>query len=87
MTMIQRKFYLPEDLYTQLTTHAKVSGKTITQALRELVDEGLQRKKNARHARGAQALLELARLAKKHAWRGPKDLSTKHDTYFAKSHA
>ena len=86
MTMIQRKFYLPEDLYAQLTTHAKVSGKTITQALREFVDEGLQRKKYGRQARGAQALLELAHMAKKHAWRGPKDLSTKHDAYFAKSH-
>lgn len=65
--------------------HAKITGKTITQALREFVDEGLQRKKHGKQARGAKALLELAHLAQKYAWKGPKNLSTKHDAYFAKS--
>lgn len=85
MNMVQRKFYLPEDLYTQLTVRAKITGKTITEALRELLRLGLQKTKNSKNGRGTKALLELAKFAEANAWKGPKDLSSKHDAYFSKS--
>ena len=61
---------------------ARATRKTITQTLRELVKEGLQRKRKTKK-NGMQALLELAKMAEKEHWSGPKDLSTNHDKYLA----
>lgn len=85
MNMIQRKFYLPEDMYTQLTVRAKIAGKTITEVLRELLRLGLEKTKNFPRGRGAKTLLELAKFAETKGWKGPKDLSAGHDKYFSGS--
>ena len=81
--MIQRKFYLPEDLYQKMQLTAKIEGKTITDVLRELVKTGLKTKGENKSGRGAKKLLELARLAHSEKWTGPSDLSSNHDKYFA----
>lgn len=83
MTMIQRKFYLPELMYNQLQLFAKRSQKTITQTLREFIEEGIRKGQKRNAGEGAKKLLELARFAKKQRWKGPSDLSVHHDKYFA----
>lgn len=86
MAMIQRRFYLPEEMYTRLQLLAKTSKKTITNLLREMLDEGLKTKFTARAGRSAKALLKLARLAEKERWSGPGDLSIHHDKYFVEAY-
>jgi len=81
--MIQRKFYLPEDMYMQLQHMATLYKKTTTQLLRELLAEGLERKQSKKK-NVARELLKLAHLAEKEGWGKnlPSDLSTNHDKYF-----
>lgn len=81
--MVQRKFYLPEQMYNSLQLRAKVMRKTITQVLRDLIDEGLRNSAIADTGRGTKALIGLAKMAEKNKWHGPADLAKKHDNYFA----
>ena len=46
--MIQRKFYLPEDMYTDLQLLARATKKSITQVLRELLADSLKRRQKRR---------------------------------------
>ncbi|OGG02950.1 hypothetical protein A2W14_02115 [Candidatus Gottesmanbacteria bacterium RBG_16_37_8] len=80
--MIQRKFYLPEELYQKMQLQAKIDGKTITDVLRDLVKIGLKVKERKQTGRGAKKLYELSQLAQKEKWSGPSDLSISHDKYF-----
>ena len=84
MDYVQRKFYLPKDVYTQLGMLAQDEGKTITQVLRELVGDGLKQKKKKNSMR---QLVELARKVRKEGWQGPRDWSVNHDKYFAQASA
>lgn len=81
MTMIQRRFYLPKKTYRRLQLLAKSTKQNISQALRELVEEGLKCTYRKRR-RNASALLNLAQIAETEGWNGPKDLATNHDKYF-----
>ncbi len=81
MDYVQRKFYLPKDVYTQLGILAEDEGKTITQVLRDLVGDGLKQKKKKNSMR---KLVELAKQARKQGWQGPQDWSISHDRYFAR---
>ena len=82
--MIQRKFYLPEELYQKMQLQAKIDNKTITDVLRDLIRTGLKIREKRKSGRGASKLLELAKLAEKEKWTGPADLSSDHDKYFAR---
>jgi DNA-binding HxlR family transcriptional regulator len=85
MTMIQRKFYLPEDMYKQLQLLAKTSKQTITDTLRSLVAEGLAQRKQYQKG-SASALVELAHMAEQEGWRSDvHDLSMNHDKYAAEA--
>lgn len=79
--MIQRKFYLPEDMYTDLQLLAKATKKPITQVLRELLEDSLKRRQKRRDGKSCQALLKLAEKAESEGWKGPADLSVNHDKY------
>jgi hypothetical protein len=80
MTMIQRKFYLPEEMYHRLQVLARATNQTITQALRDVITEGLQRKQ--KHLQGnANVLLDLASRAEQEGWRGPPDAASNHTHY------
>lgn len=83
--MVQRKFYLPQEMYTRLQLRAKIAGKSISDILRELINEGLKHKEKKQAGRGAKVLLELARMAEKKGWKGPKNFSIKHNEYFVKT--
>lgn len=83
MAYVQRKFYLPEEMYRELTWRAQQRRVSITELLRRLVEIGLR---ETRPKNGAEALLELAHIAEKEDWSGPKDLSTHHDKYFVQAY-
>ena len=76
MDYVQRKFYLPKDIYTQLGILAEAEGKTITQILRDLVGDGLKHKKKKNSMR---KLVDLAKKARKEGLEGPRDWAESHD--------
>ena len=82
MDYVQRKFYLPKDVYTQLGMLAQDEGKTITAVLRDLVGDGLKQKKKKNSMR---LLVGLARQLRGSGWKGPKDWSMQHDKYLVES--
>ena len=84
MTMIQRRFYLPEDMYRELQLMAKSSRSSITDVLRDVLQEGLERKQKERSQIGTSGLLDIARMAQHEGWNGPADLASHHDLYLSK---
>lgn len=87
MTMVQRKFYFPEEMYSELQRVARTSKKPITQVLRDFVAKGLQKEKSRKKTNVASVLLDLAREAKEKGWgkNAPKDFSINHDKYFVEA--
>ncbi len=86
MTMVQRKFYLPQEMYIELQLLAKASKKTITQVLRDAVVLGLKQKQKSRRGKGgAWSLLKIAERAERENWGqdAPRDLAQNHDKYLA----
>lgn len=77
--MIRTQVYLPKDLYRNIDLIAKREKKAKAQVIRDTLVEGL--KKGKTHKAAGHVLLEIAAMAKKHNWRGPKDLSTNIDKY------
>lgn len=78
--MIRTQVYLPKDLYQEIKIVATKEKKASAQVIRDMLEEGVDKKRKGRKTAG-QALLELAEMAKKNNWRGPKDLSTNIDKY------
>lgn len=85
MNYVQRKFYIPEETYTRLTIAAKSLNKTITQVLRDLLEEGLATLQSKNKSMTAKKLLAIAQKAEKEDWGGPRDLAISHNKYFLKS--
>lgn len=79
--MIQRKFYLPQEMYNRLQLLAMTSKKTITDVLRELIAEGLERQQKRIAGASTRGFLKIAEMAEKEGWTGPGDLSVNHDKY------
>lgn len=69
--MLRTQVYLPEELDQDLKLLAKKEEKAVAELIRELLREGLARKKRKRKNAG-DTLLDIAKLAGK----GPRDLST-----------
>lgn len=69
--MLRTQVYLPEELDQDLKLLAKKEEKAVAELIRELLREGLARKKRKRKNAG-DTLLDIAKLAGK----GPGDLST-----------
>ena len=74
--MIRTQIYLPEDLYQEVKIVAKKESKKSAQVMRDLLSEGLIRRK--KKGTIGEALLYLSTVAVKG---GPPDLSTNHDKY------
>lgn len=74
--MIRTQIYLPEDLYQEVRLVAKKESKKSAQVVRDLLSEGLIRRR--KKGTIGEAFLDLASVAVKG---GPPDLSTKHDKY------
>ena len=75
--MIRTQIYLPEQLYQEVDLVAKKEKKAKAQVIREAIEEGVKRKKG----NAGKLLVEIAAMAKKHKWKGPRDLSSHHDKY------
>ncbi|OGG00155.1 hypothetical protein A3D78_05300 [Candidatus Gottesmanbacteria bacterium RIFCSPHIGHO2_02_FULL_39_14] len=73
--MIRTQVYLPEIFYQEVKIEAKKENKATAQVIRELLEEGLNIKRQKNNI--GKALLTLTSIKAK----GPKDLSTKIDKY------
>lgn len=75
--MIRTQVYLPKELYQTIDLVAKKEGKPKAQVIRDVLEKGMEQKqKNA-----GEVLLEIAAMAKKNKWKGPRDLSRNIDKY------
>lgn len=77
--MIRSQVYLPEVLYKNVRLVAKKEKRPTAQVIRDILEEGIRQK--AQKSNAGDALLRLAKLAKRLKVRGPKDLSVNHDKY------
>lgn len=77
--MIRTQIYLPKDLYQEVQLVARKESKKSAQLVRELLHEGLMRRKKKETI--GEAFQKLIDVGKKLKMRGPKDLSTNHDKY------
>ena len=75
--MIRTQVYLPKSLYQHIDLVAKKEKKAKAQIIREVLEEGVKRKQG----NAGKVLLEIAAMAKKYQWKGPKDLSKNIDKY------
>lgn len=73
--MKRTQLYLPEDTHQDLTFLAQREKKTVSQIVRELLTEGIHKKKSASSGK------ILEKLANYNVTAGPKDLSSKLDSY------
>ena len=78
--MIRTQIYIPDETHTKLTHLAMIRREPVAQIVREYVEEGLQRDQKTIPG-NAQVLLELADMAEKEGWSGPRDLAEDHNTY------
>ena len=75
--MIRTQIYLPKDLYQHIDLLAKREKKAKAAVIREVLEEGVKRKQG----NAGKVLLEIAAMAEKYKWKGPKDLSKNIDKY------
>lgn len=75
--MIRTQVYLPKQLYQSIDLVAKRERKAKAQVIREVLEKGIEQKRG----NAGKVLLEVTAMAKKHGWKGPKDLSTNIDKY------
>lgn len=75
--MIRTQVYLPKQLYQNIDLVAKKEKKAKAQVIREALEKGIEQKRE----NGGKVLLEIAAMAKKRGWKGPKDLSINIDKY------
>lgn len=75
--MIRTQVYLPKSLYQHIDLVAKKEKKAKAQVIREVLEEGVKGKQG----NSGKVLLEIAAMAKKYKWKGPKDLSRNIDKY------
>lgn len=78
--MQRTHIYLPEELNIEIEFTAKTQRKSKAEIIRTALEHGLKAIR-PRSFSSTEALLKMAREAKKFAGSGPKDLSTNHDHY------
>ena len=78
--MLKTYLYIPEQLEEKIVYIAKALKQSKAEVIRQALEKGIhaiQRQGTA----SAQALLEVAKLGKKHHIKGPKDSSERMDDY------
>lgn len=73
--MIRTQIYLPEDIYLQIKLVAQKESKSAASLIRNYVVSGI---KKGKKMTAREALLAIAKHA---SFKGPGDLSTRHDDY------
>jgi hypothetical protein len=79
--MIRTQIYLPEEMHIKLNRLAAVRNEPMAHVVRSFVEEGLQREQPTLQG-NASILLEIAQNAQAQGWRGPGDVSERHNEYF-----
>lgn len=78
--MLRTYLYITDELEKRINQAVQFRKKSKAEILREAIKKGLQESDNENNA-GVEALLKLARLAKKYKVKGPRDASINHDYY------
>lgn len=78
--MLKTYLYIPDQLEKQIKQSARAQKKSKAEVMRTALKEGLNVLEKQKTG-GAEILLKLAEIAKKHKVKGPKDLSKNHDYY------
>lgn len=78
--MLKTYLYIPDNLNDKINHTAKVQKKAKAEVIRQALQDGLDLAQKQEKG-GAEVLLELAKFAKKHKVRGPRDASVNHDYY------
>jgi hypothetical protein len=81
MCMDRMQILMPSDLRRKIKLRAEKENKPQGEVVRELIQKGLAVEQGRSTG---DALLKLVDLGKQLRVRGPKDLATNHDDYFAK---
>ena len=83
MNSVNTHLYFPEDLYREVSLIARRESVPVAKVIRDLVAEGVSKKKNARFKKGEKSpgYLALEGLSKLGIKGGPKDLARNHDKY------
>ena len=81
MKYVQRRFYLPEDMYLQLSWKAKAENKPIGHVLRDIVAKSLNKQQKSQSAE------KLLAAVKKIQTQGPADLASRHTDYFSQAYS
>ncbi len=84
MALIQKRFYLPEQLYTNLAIYARKKKKTITYVVRVLLEKGIQIDTKVENS--ALSSLKLAKELNKKEKKGKEDLAARHNDYFKEAY-
>lgn len=74
--MLQRSFYLPEELYNTLQLQAKEDKIAVAELIRRYLEKGIKKERKQRQ-KGIGFLLKLVNYKLK----GHKDLAKRHDKY------
>lgn len=77
--MLKTYLYIPEHLQKKISHTAKNQNKSKAEVIRQAIQKGLEAAEPA--SNGAEALLKIAELARKHNIKGPRDASINHDYY------
>lgn len=75
--MIRTQIYLPKELYQAIYLVSKKEKKPKAQVIREVLEKDMSKKQE----NVGSTLLEIAAMAKKYKWKGPRDLSKNIDKY------
>lgn len=84
MALIQKRFYLPEQLYTSLATYARKKKKTITYVVRVLLEKGIQVDSKVENT--ALTSLKLAQQLNKKEKKGKEDFAARHNDHFKEAY-
>lgn len=77
--MLRTYLYIPDNLEKQINQAVQTQKKSKAEILRQALRQGLEIL--APKVGGAETLLKLAEIGRKHKVKGPKDLSINHDYY------
>lgn len=78
--MLKTYLYIPEHLEIMIKHTAKTQKKSKAEVIRKALEEGFRSLENQKYG-GAEVLLKIAELAKRHKVKGPRDGSINHDYY------
>lgn len=78
--MLKTYLYIPDHLEEKIRQTARMQKKSKAELMRQALEEGISNL-TKKQVGGAEVLLELAELARKHNIKGPKDAAINHDYY------